>query len=351
MNWLLHLSVMVALIAINALYVASEFAAVGARRSRVRPLAEAGQWLAKLLLPYLEDPRSLDRYIAASQVGITLSGLVLGAYAQATVGAYLRATLEARAELEPLTALSVSTVIVLLALTMTQVLLGELVPKYLALQFPTRVALLTVLPMWWTGKVLGGFIAALNGTAAGALKLLGFKPSGHHHVHSPEELELLFAESHEGGLLEPTEHGRLRRALRLSKRKARDLMVPRLRVSAVAATTSIDEALDYIVASPYTRLPVYDGAIDNIIGLLHTKDLAQRSLSRPPDGAGTVADLVRPALSVSADVSGDQLLKLLRERRCHQAIVRDQRDQLVGFVTLEDVLAELVGRVGDEFKG
>jgi CBS domain containing-hemolysin-like protein len=348
MPLLFHLVVLLGLIAVNAVYVSAEFSTVSTRRSRVRLLVEEGNRLARLLLPVLESATALDHAIAASQVGITVSSLVLGAYAQATVGAELAPLVAARAGLDELTALSVTSLGVLLALTLTQVVFGELVPKFLALQYPTRVALLMIIPLSWTGKLLGWFIRLLNGSASAMLRLFGFSVAGHRHIHSPEEIELLIAESRDGGVLEPDEHRRLARALKLSKRVARELMVPRLRVSAIDADTTIDEALDYIVASPYTRLPVYHGSVDNIIGLLHAKDLVQAQLSGQT--TGSVSTVLRPLLNVSADLTADQLLKLLRERRCHQAVVRDANGALAGFVTLEDVLSEMFGRVGDEFK-
>ncbi len=153
------------LILVNALYVAAEFGAVGARRSRIRRLATAGNPLAGRLLPVLEDPRALDRYIAASQIGITLSSLVLGAYAQAALAPALEPYF---ARLEPVRGLAAETAavtVVLIGLAGLQVVVGELVPKALALQYPTRTALLTVLPMQWSLHAFAWFIAVLNGSA------------------------------------------------------------------------------------------------------------------------------------------------------------------------------------------
>jgi len=335
------------LILLTGLYVAAEFAAVSARRSRLRRLAEDGNVLASRILPVLEDPRALDRYIAASQVGITLSSLILGAYGQATLAPRLEPLLERIGTMQPATLKSVSAAIVLTFLTTLAVILGELVPKSLALQNPTRTALVTVLPMQWSIRVFSWSITFLNGSGVLLLKAFRIPSTGHRHVHSPEEIALLIAESRDGGLLEPQEQVRLHRALRLGLRTARELMVPRGRLAAIAASLPFEEVLRVVAASPYSRLPVYRDTIDNIIGILHTKDVVMRYVQA---SGLTVASLLRPIVRVPDSMPADHLLTFLRERRSHQALVLDSNEVVVGLITLEDVVAELLGGVSDEFK-
>jgi CBS domain containing-hemolysin-like protein len=227
------------------------------------------------------------------------------------------------------------------------VILGELVPKSLALQNPTVTALATVLPMQWSMRAFSWSIALLNGSGVLLLKLLGVPATGHRHVHSPEEIALLIAESRDGGLLEPQEQVRLHRALRLGLRTARQLMVPRARLAAIDAALPFDEVLKIVAASPYSRLPVYRGSIDSIIGILHIKDVVTRYVQA---GALTVAALLRPIVSVPESMPADRLLAFLRERRSHQALVVDVQGTVAGLITLEDVVAELLGGVADEFK-
>jgi magnesium and cobalt exporter, CNNM family len=246
-------AVIVFLILLTALYVAAEFAAVSARRSRLRRLAEDGNSLASRLLPVVEDPRILDRYIAASQVGITLSSLILGAYAQATVAPRVAPLFASLGIARPESAEATAAATVLIVLTVGAVILGELVPKSLALQDPTRTALLTVLPMQWSLKVFAPSIAFLNGSGTLLLKLLGCPATGHRHVHSPEEIELLIAESRDGGLLEPEEQVRLHSALRLGLRTARQLMTPRERIAAIDASLPFDEVMRIVAACTRTR--------------------------------------------------------------------------------------------------
>ncbi len=345
---LLAAAVILLLILLTGLYVAAEFAAVGARRSRLRRMAEDGHPLAARILPVLEDPRELDRYIAASQVGITLSSLILGAYAQAIIAPRTAPLFVTWGGFPPNTAENVAAITVLIVLTILSVILGELVPKSFALQFPTQTALFTVVPMQWSLHLYAWLIDALNGSGLFILRLLRVPNTGHRHVHSPEEIELLIAESRDGGLLEPQEQVRLHRALRLGLRVARQLMVPRSRLAALEVTTPMSDVLRVAASSPYSRLPVYRRTLDDILGILHTKDVVTHFLERGP--TGTLASLVRPIPRVPDTMPADRLLAFLRERRSHQGIVIHPEGSVAGLITLEDVLGELLGTVPDEFK-
>jgi CBS domain containing-hemolysin-like protein len=339
------------LILATALYVAAEFAAVSVRRSRLRTLADEGNRLAQWLLPIVESPAELDRYIAVSQIGITLTSLILGAYAQATFAVQLTPLFAELAGLQQVAAHSVAAGFVLAVLTILQVLIGELIPKTLALQYPTPTALYTAIPMAASAWIFKPFNAFLNGSGLAILRLVGAPHQGHRHIHSPDEIELLIAESRDGGLLEPDEHLRLQRALRLNLRQAKQLMVPRRKIQALDVNTPLHEVIGFLVQSPYSRLPVYRESIDNIIGILHTKDVVRWLVTAGPDqGRASVETLMRPITSVHESVTADRVLRQLRERRSHQALVVDEFGGTSGILTLEDVLSELIGDVGDEFK-
>jgi putative hemolysin len=345
---LLASGIILLLILLTALFVAAEFAAVGARRSRLRRLAEDGNSLAARLLPILDNPQALDRYIAVSQVGITLSSLILGAYAQASIAPRVAPLVQRVTGLEASAAESSSAVIVLLVLTVLAMILGELVPKSLALQDPTTTALYTVIPMQWSERVFSWSIDFLNGSGVLLMKLMGLRSTGHRHVHSPEEIELLIAESRDGGLLEPQEQMRLHQALRLGLRTAAQLMIPRARLAAIDAATPFQEVLRVVAASPYSRLPVYRGSLDDVVGILHIKDVATGFIT---DGDRTsVTALLKPVARVHHSMPADHLLAYLRDRRVHQALVVGDGGTVDGFITLEDVVAELLGGVSDEFK-
>src|SRR5690606_12669799 len=268
---------------------------VSVRHGQVRSLAQKGNRIARRLLPTLEDAHRLDAYIAACQIGITLSTLVTGAFAQATVALDLADVLEARAGMQAVAAHSAAAVTVLLALTTLQMVFGELVPKSLALQFPTRIALVTYLPTRWSAALYRPFIGALNGSGWLILRALGLSNTGsHRHVHSPEEIEMLIAESSDGGLLRPDQRDGRGPAPGLGRRPPRQLMVPRRKVEALDVHAPPEAVLAAATDSPYTRFPVYEGTVDNVVGMLHTKDVATRLAQH--GGVPAVAPLLRPIL-------------------------------------------------------
>lgn len=333
-------AVVAVLIVANALYVAAEFGAVGARTSRIRRLSDDGNWLARQLLPFLETPAGLDRYVGVSQIGITLSSLVLGAYAQATLSNPLQGLLASWFDLTAATAQSAAIVTVLGTLTAAQLVLGELVPKAIALQYPTQTALATVLPMRWSLFLFRPFIALLNGSALLLLRMLGSSEQAHRHLHSPEEIDLLIAESRDGGLLEPEEQQRLRRALHLGRHRVRDLMVSLDRLTMVPLDASWDDLVRTITASPFSRLPVYADRRDRIVGMLRVKDLVERYAV---EGPVRLDRLLRPVVDVSESLAADRAITELRERRVHSAVVADASGRAVGLVTIQDLLGALLG--------
>ncbi|MCC7010446.1 MAG: HlyC/CorC family transporter [Acidobacteria bacterium] len=332
--------VLAILIGANSLYVAAEFAAVSVRRSRVRRLAEEGGWLARRLLPFLEDAAGLDRYVGVSQIGITLSSLVLGAVAQATLSEAMVPVLNAWLGMSEVTALSLSAGLVLATMTALQLVLGELVPKALALQYPTETALATVLPMRWSLAVFRPLLVVLNGAALLLLRALGAAGHTHRHLHSPEEIDLLIAESRDGGLLEPEEQQRLRRALHLGTRKVRDLMVPLAQLAMLQEGAPAAEILHQATATPYSRLPVYRGSREQVVGFIRVKDLAERYAS---DGRLGMDRLLRPISRLDEQLPADRAVYELRDRRAHLAAVTDQQNRVIGLITVHDLLNELLG--------
>jgi CBS domain containing-hemolysin-like protein len=291
-------------------------------------------------LPYIEQPAALVRYLSASQIGITLSSLALGAYAEARFGASLEAALHARFDIAPQTAHSSAEAIILLVLTAGQLVVGELVPKSLALQHPTETALFTIVPMRWSLAIFRPFTALLNATSRFVLRLFGAADSTHRHIHSPDEIELLIAESRDGGLLEPDEHRRLHRALRLGLRSARDLMIPLERVTMLRIDTPWDDIVKTVAANSYSRIPVYRESRERIVGTLRVKDLAADYAA---EGPVPLERLVRPIAGVREDLPADRVVALLRRRRVHQGVVVDPAGRALGLVTIQDVLNELLG--------
>jgi putative hemolysin len=332
------------LILVNALYVAAEFAAVSVRRSRIQQRAEEGNWFAIRLLPYLAGSHRLDRYIATSQIGITISSLVLGAYGQTRLAPVMIPLFEGIGGMQEAGAQTAALVVVLLALTAVQMILGELVPKALALQYPTQVALFTLLPMQWSLRGFSWFISLLNGSGRAVVRLFGVKQGAHVHIHSSEEIEYLIEESRQGGLIEPDEHGRLHRALHLGTLTVGEVMVPHTEIFGIEAGTPFGEILDLAADSRYTRLPVYQDTIDHIVGYVHVQDIARQALD------GGEGAMLRPVFFIPEDMTLECVLERFRAERQHMALVSDASGGIAGLITVSDVLQEILGGIADEFE-
>lgn len=345
---LLPCLVILLLTAVNALYVAAEFAVVAVQKSQIAPLSASGNQRAARLLALLEDGTQLDRSIAACQIGITLTSLVAGAYGQATIARELVPWFERTLGLDASSAETAAFTLVLLSLTVLQVVLGELVPKSLALQFPERVALATYRPLRWSIAVYSGFIWLLNGSGSLLLRPFGITPGGHQHVHSPEELGVLFAASRRAGTLKPEAYRRLERGLHLSGRTVRQMMTPRSELHAVEASMPPAELLERVLQSPYSRLPVYRGSLDHILGAVTSKAVVAHFASSgklPP-----IEQMVRPIPFVPDTLRSHRLIRFLQRERSSKAIVVDEHGGVQGIITIEDVLWELFGEISDELK-
>jgi len=333
--------VIVALISVNALYVAGEFAAVSARRTRVRQMAESGSRPARWMLGVLESGAGLDRYVAACQIGITLSSLLLGAYGQIAITPGLADLLEDQTDMGRASAVGAAATIVLVVLTSTQVVLGELLPKSIALQFPTPVALYTSIPMRASLWIFRPLIAVLNGSGIAILRLMRTPASGHKHIHSPSEIALLVAESHDGGLLSSEEQTRFERALRLSVLPVRRIMVPRVDIVSVSEDSTLAEVRERLSESGFTRLPVYRRSPDQLVGVVHAKEIARAIVSG--DAHRRTGTIMRPIASVPESMRCARLVAELRRQRSEQAVVVDEHGGVAGLVTLEDLLVEVLG--------
>ena len=342
------LVVLAFLIAANALYVAAEFAAVAVQRPQLAALAKGGNRRAAGLLAVLENGVELDRYIAACQIGITWSSLVAGAYGQATVALALGPRLETWLEVDAATAHSIAFSIVLLALTAFQVVVGELIPKSIALQFPESTALFTYLPTRWSVSIYRPFIWLLNGFALILLKPFRVTPGGHQHAHSLAEIGLLLDQSRRGGKLSEAAHRRLERGLYLSGRTVRQMMTHRQDMVAIEASTPASEVLEQVLKSPYSRVPVYKETLDHVLGAVSTKMVLRTYASKKE--LPELARLVQPMPFVPESLRAHRLVRFFQEQRASKAIVVNEFGGVEGIISIEDVLMELFGDIGDELK-
>lgn len=349
-------AVIVLLISVNALYVGAEFATVSSRRARVAQLAEGKSRAARALLPILEDRALLDRYIAACQVGITISSLLVGYYGQAQLTPIV-APLLGRVGLSEGASRSISVTGLLLALTFLQVIFGELLPKSIALRFPERLATAVVYPMRWSLVLLKPLIAVLNGSALLVLRRFGRTDVKEEHVHHPDELEVIFRESAEGGLLDADERELLSNVFHLRQRVARQIMIPRTRIIAVPLHAEPSRLIGDLIATPHTRFPVYQDTIDDIQGVINLRDLwVLAEDDRAVDDGGAAQDralglsaIVRPIPILPEFLPVTDLWARLRRERATMAAIFDEYGGVVGIVTVEDVLEELFGELQDEF--
>ncbi|MCI0712748.1 MAG: hemolysin family protein [Chloroflexi bacterium] len=337
------------MIGCNALYVAGEFAAVSARRPRIIQAAVEGNRFAQALRPIIENSHRLDNYIAASQVGITLSSVVLGIYGQQQIAPLIEPVFgELPIISEGAAAAGMAATLVLIFLTTLQVILGELVPKSLALRYPERVAFATVLPMRWSAEwILRPLIVLLNGSGTFLLRLFGAThEGGHKHVHSPEEIKFLIEQSVEGGVLDPEEHRLLDNVFRLSEMKIGEIVVPRTRMVTASVDLPLDEVLKIVAESDFTRVPIHENDIDHIIGFVHLKDVFQHSVAKDIQ---SVRECLREVTYVPETTPVDEVWATLNREEHYLAIVFDEYGGTLGMVTREDLIEELFGEVQDEF--
>ena len=349
-QWLeiiLKLLVVMLLVLANGFFVASEFALVGVRKTRIEMLARTGNKRAKRLHRVLSH---LDAYISATQLGITLASLALGWVGEETVS-HLVEPILLRFLPEQAASLAVGTISVAIAfliITFLHIVLGELAPKTLALERTEAVSMAVALPMELFYRTFKAPIWLLNKAGNVVVRTLGLKASAEHAggVYTEEELRHLVDISHKSGHLNAGEREMLHNVFEFAAETVRDCMIPRTEVIAVAAEVGIDRIVEVIRSSEFSRIPVYDGSLDQILGILHAREVLDAALM---GRRGTARDLARPTIFVPPSAQLDHVLTRMKRSGNHIAIVVDEHGGLEGIVTLEDILEELVGEIRDEF--
>lgn len=354
MDIIVVIAIIALLIAINGFYVAAEFSTVSAQRARLAQLADSGNPGAQRMLDTIVDPHKLDAYIAACQLGITLSSLILGFYGQANLTLWLEPYLARLGANAQLIAQPVAAIAILVVLTIFQVVLGELMPKNIGILYPEQLAIYTSLPMRWSLLLFRPLIWLFNGSGQFLLRLLGAAPvTEHAHIHSPEEILFVVEESSAGGVLDREERRLLVNTLQLRHTTARKAMIPRNRMIAAPFHRPYGELFTLLAASPYSRLPLYEESIDNIIGVVHLKDLMLLYYANTPLSAAEQATALRRILHTPQFVPDSMLIEevMARLQRHHTnvAIVIDEYGGTAGMITFEDLVEEIIGEFADEF--
>jgi len=350
----LRLAAVLLLVALNAFFVAAEFALVATRRSKIDQMAEEGDRGARAVQSAL---RHLDRYISGTQLGITLASLALGWIGEPALAVLIDRGLEAAglavftSPTEPgvvsataHSAAAVATAFIII--TFLHIVLGELAPKSVALIKPESVSKIVARPLILFSRVMSPFIWVLNGAANWLLRLFGVQPpSESQHVHSPEELRLLVMQARAHGTLDESDSAMLAGVFDFHEKRARDVMRPRTEVVAIPIDATEQEVREIIRSERYSRYPVYEESLDDVVGVFLAKDLWLHD----GNGALDLKQFVREALYVPDSRPAERVLDDLRKTRAHMAVVLDEYGGTAGIVTMEDLVEEVIGDIADEY--
>ncbi|HMG71376.1 MAG TPA: hemolysin family protein [Gemmatimonadaceae bacterium] len=331
------------LVALNGFFVAAEFSLVAARRSKLDEMIAKGDRGAKTVQVALQH---LDRYIAATQLGITIASLALGWIGEPVL-AHLFDQLFRMGGLNPSpAALHVAAVpVAFFILTFFHIVLGELAPKSIALTSPEKTARAVVRPLLLFSRVMSPFIWLFNGAANSMLRVFGVEPVNDPEGHSPDEIRFLVMQAHARGTLDESDRAMLAGVLDFHEKKARDVMRPRTDVVALDIEATEEEVWEILRRERYSRYPVYRESLDDVTGVFLAKDLWLHS----GDAPFNLADFVREPMYVPDSRPAERVLDDLRKTRAHMAVVLDEYGGTAGIVTMEDLVEEVIGDIADEY--
>jgi putative hemolysin len=340
---LIELLIILALILLNAVFVAAEIALVTVRRTRIDQLVDEGNGAADRVKRLISQP---GRFLAVIQLGITFIGFLAAAFAGVSLTVELDRLPGAIEPLKPYSG-AIALVVVTALLSFVTIIFGELVPKSLALAHPERYSLLLAGPVDLVGRVLNPIVWVLTQVTNGVNRVLGVKDVVQNQI-STEELKLLVERGGEQGVLEAEEEQMINAVIELGDRRVHEVMVPRIAMAAMPVGATFDEAIETIVEHGHSRIPVYEETVDEIIGILYAKDLLpflRASTGPRPD----IRELLRTPVYIPESMTVDDLLHEFQRRKVHIAIVLDEYGGTAGLVTIEDLLEEIVGEIQDEY--
>ena len=343
---LTRLIAIVVLLALNGFFVAAEFALVRSRRTRLEAMARAGDKMARIAL---RATANLPRLLSASQLGITVASLALGALAENALGSQLEVWLGTLPlGLRLAVRVGIASAIAITIVTYLHVVFAELAPRSVALAHPERFARLLAPALIIFETIVRPFTIVLNWSAEFVLRIAGQRPQPFEEsVHSPEELRILVEQSEEKGALEAADADMLEGVFEFSEKNAREVMTARTEIDALPLDASLDETLQLIAESQRSRYPVYEETIDNIIGLVLAKDLLP--VLRNPPVEFSLRAVMRPVHVVPGSREVEEVLADFKRLKEHMAIVLDEYGGTAGVVTMEDLLEEIVGEILDEY--
>jgi CBS domain containing-hemolysin-like protein len=339
------------LILLNSIFVAAEFGLIGAPPPRIARRAEQGETAAQLVIYTLRSPLAQNRYLATAQIGITAVSLGLGMYGEHAIAEWIYTPLARYTDLASPIAHTIATIVAVAALTYLHVVLGEMIAKSLALQFAESTALRLSLPMAILQRILSPAIFVLNGIANAVTRAMGIPPANaDSRLLSPDELEYIVDESFEGGLIEEGEQIFIENIFDLKERTIGQVMTPRTRIVGLDVRTRAPEVMALVCEAQHSRYPIYDESLDDIIGVVHIKDLARHQIAQKgQDFDLRKLALHRPVLFVPDSVRLDEMLVRFRREHVSLAVVVDEFGGTAGLISLEDLVEEVVGEIRDEF--
>ncbi len=341
---LLSLLAVPALMALNGLFVAAEFSLVALRQTRVEEMVQQGVKGARAIQNALKN---INRSIAATQLGITLASIALGFVGEPALEHLIHPLFSwLTPEWQAFVSHPIGWTLAFILITLMHVVFGELIPKTLALRKPERTALWLARPLLIFTRLTRPLVLLADGAAGKVLRWLGSEVAGNEsRVHSVEELLLLIEDTEEAGILDPDQADYIENLFRLSNKKVKDCLLPREKMAALELNTPPEKILEAVRSGAHTRMPVYDGEIDKIVGIVNTKDLFYLFSLR---GVVILQDALYPAMFLEPDVSMSTALRLFRKSKRPMALVRDDLGHIMGLITLEDVLEEIIGDIEDE---
>ena len=344
----LPLGIIMLLLLANALFVAAEFAMVCAPRSSIEHQAADGNRLARNVLTILTDPRRQDRYIATTQIGISVASLGLGMYGEHTLATWLEPRLQVVEQFRWLAAHTLASVISIAVLTYLHIVAGEMVPKALALQRSARTALYVSPIIEAITLGIYPIVVGLNGVGNGLLRLVGVRRREveAERYHTSEELQFIIQESQEGGLLRGESGRILRELFEFGDLTAREVMVPRVQLAGIPVGADVDALRELVRTNLHTRYPIYDGNLDHVLGSIHIKRLLRHFVTDRPIEAADA----RPLPYVPLTTPLDEVIAAMRTNRAQMAVVMDEHGGTAGVITFEDLFEEVVGDI-DEGRG
>lgn len=332
------------LVFLNGFFVAAEFAIVKVRQSQIELKANQGNAVARTSQHILNN---MDGYLSACQLGITLASLALGWIGEPVVAKMVRSFTEFfNWTIEEASLHQISIVIAFGLITVLHIVLGEQVPKTAAIRNPLRYTMIVAVPLRLFYVVFSPFIWVLNGLSITILRVFGLKGNEHSEIHSEEEIRMLLTESEEGGAIKPSEHELIQNVFEFDDRVVRQILIPRTKISAIDVESTREEVVQKVIDEGYSRMPVYQDSLDNVIGVIYTKDLIKALHEKNFKG---VNDLIRPAYFVPLNKRINDLLREFQTQHIQMAIVTNEFGGTAGIVTMEDIIEELVGEIQDEY--